>query len=619
MNIGEGLTTIGSYAFSSCYKLKSLTLPSTLKTIGSYAFQSCSKLEDLKLPPSITTIPSYAFKGCSSLKELHIPSSVESIGDYAFTGCGLKDVYSYTLNPISINQNTFTYDGATLHAPQEPQAIFEAYYSNTQWSQFINVVPFDAKYSVWYTGEDEDITINSGETIPNEDEDNAAEGEMRPGSGLTYKDGAYQWLDKLNLKWKGGKYPSLIDNSSVFISDLSFILTITAGKWYFFCFPFDIDLTKCEFNGKYIWRYYDGETRAKNGSGGWTKVTDNKLKAWKGYIFQAQKSGDIALNIAEPEFTGSDKEVSLDSYTSANAQDASWNFVGNPNLSYYDISNLAKTYKSPITVWDATNNTYNAVSPEDDDYQFHPFEAFFVQKPSSSDAITFEADKRQTCNGAEKASSARRRAFAARKVDANRLVINLSISNGEMTDKTRVVFNNENSMDYETGVDANKFLSSASVPQIYTLDSKSIKYSINVRPNDDRNVKLGYTATTAGNYTISAQRLDCQMALKDKTTGTVFDLSEGDYEFQTEAGTFNDRFLLIPSENATDITASETGAFAVQAVEGGLVFSGVNGIVRVYNASGALVTTVESNGEISVPAGIYAVSTQKGSRKVLVK
>lgn len=644
ITIGDGVTTINSNAFYNCSGLKNITIPASvetinseafaycsnletvkfeegLKTIGSYAFRYCYALKDLKLPATLTKIGSYAFNNCSNLKNIHIPSMVESIGDYAFVACGTENVYAYTLTPIPINQNTFDYKKGILNAPQNPDEVFWSYYTNTQWSQFTSVVPFEAKYSTWYTGEDEDIKVGDGETIPNE-EDEKANGEMRPGSGLIYSDNAFQWLDKLNLKWKGGKFPSLIDNSSVFIDELTFLLDITPNKWYFFCFPFDIDLSKSKFNGKHIWRYYDGEERAANGNGGWKNIgsTDTVLKAGMGYIFQTNKAGEIELTITSPEFTGSDKDVAIEAHPSENAQDASWNFVGNPNISYYDIADLAKTYKSPITVWNPNNNTYDAVSPEDDEYVFHPFEAFFVQKPNDVSAVTFEAANRQTYNETQKAAKSKRAARAKRHINENRLMVNLTISDGNMTDKTRVVFNDAMTLNYDEQSDAGKFMSDQAVPQIYTLDNKQIKYSINERPNAGRVVNVGVTIPAEGTYTISAQRMDCNMMLEDNLTGAKHDLSLGDYEFTSAAGAYDARFTLVPATGTTGINAAAGENYAVEVYDGAIIVSGLNGkTARVTDAAGATVATLTDNGDISVPAGVYVISVGKSSRKVVVK
>lgn len=83
---------------------------------------------------------------------------------------------------------------------------------------------------------------------------------------------------------------------------------------------------------------YDGDERASNGVGGWKNIGGNTLNAFQGYIFQTNKSGEIELTITDPVFTGADKHINFEGHASSNVQDAGWNFVGNPNLSYYDLS-----------------------------------------------------------------------------------------------------------------------------------------------------------------------------------------------------------------------------------------------------------------------------------------
>lgn len=121
---------------------------------------------------------------------------------------------------------------------------------------------------------------------------------------------------------------------------------------------------------------------------------------------------------------------------------------------------------------------------------------------------------------------------------------------GGATDKTRIVFNNDRSMDYEADCDAAKFISESAAFQIYTLGTGSILYQINERPVDNGCVAIGFKALTAGTVQISAARLDCEEALlRDRFLGTEHALAAGPYVFDTEAGTFNDRLeLVIPGQ-----------------------------------------------------------------------
>ncbi|RGX96444.1 hypothetical protein DXA63_05470 [Segatella copri] len=46
--------------FQSCFNLKSIQFPPSLRTIGNHAFQSCSNLESISLP-GLTTIAESTF------------------------------------------------------------------------------------------------------------------------------------------------------------------------------------------------------------------------------------------------------------------------------------------------------------------------------------------------------------------------------------------------------------------------------------------------------------------------------------------------------------------------------------------------------------------------------
>ena len=111
--IGEGITTIGDYAFSKCSSLTSITIPNSVATIGNNAFSDCSitsltitgtgemkftpkeistELATVVISEGITTIRENAFSNCSSLTSITIPSSVTTIGNNAFDGCSITSV-----------------------------------------------------------------------------------------------------------------------------------------------------------------------------------------------------------------------------------------------------------------------------------------------------------------------------------------------------------------------------------------------------------------------------------------------------------------------------------------------------------------------------------------------
>ena len=91
--IGEGVQSIGAYAFRNCDVFTEIYLPDSLTTMGSYAFCDCDRIPEVDFPESLTTIPGHSFDSCNALERIRIPASVKSIGDTAFGNCArLKEV-----------------------------------------------------------------------------------------------------------------------------------------------------------------------------------------------------------------------------------------------------------------------------------------------------------------------------------------------------------------------------------------------------------------------------------------------------------------------------------------------------------------------------------------------
>lgn len=141
--LGQGVTSIGEHAFSGCYYMTSVIIPSTLTSIGSYAFINCINLSWVKItdmqawcaidfanayanplyyadhlylnnnavthlyiPVSVSAIEDYAFIGLTGLQSVTIPTSVTSIGVDAFKDC--TNLTSVTINSIAIASTNYT-------------------------------------------------------------------------------------------------------------------------------------------------------------------------------------------------------------------------------------------------------------------------------------------------------------------------------------------------------------------------------------------------------------------------------------------------------------------------------------------------------------------------------
>lgn len=119
VNIGDSVTNISSWAFAECYNLTSVDIVGNVTSIGDHAFYQCSgltsvdickrvrsigaeafagcdSLTSVNIPDSVTKIDMGAFYYCTSLTSVTIPKTVTTIGTYAFRYCSLLTIYGYT-------------------------------------------------------------------------------------------------------------------------------------------------------------------------------------------------------------------------------------------------------------------------------------------------------------------------------------------------------------------------------------------------------------------------------------------------------------------------------------------------------------------------------------------
>ena len=621
VTLPKNVESIEPYAFYKTSNLRNITIPESTRSIYIYAFQE-SGIDSISLPLKLSHLSEYAFQNCDNLKYIELPSYIGNYENQFYDCNGIEKVVSHSATPPTISKDPFSNGNSkkdiTLVVPSFAVVNYKL---DTYWMQFGSIVEGD-DIDYWKITSELSLT-NNRRMDGKPDIDLYYGGKLRVGGNAPMESGV------MNYYISESNPGQLINDCQAMASDsITSIFFVDANKWYFLAPVHDVDLTKVTHsaNASYVFRYYDGESRGTNGTGNsWKNVDTGKLLAGQGYIFQCNASGSLSmpadaaghLQILNTE----DVTKALNAYESTASANKSWNYVGNPYPSYYDIYYM--DFTAPITVW--TGSTYKAYSIVDDDCVLRPMQSFFVQKPDEIDKIVFHKEGRQFTSTVSRASYAPQRANSTE--NANRFLFDIQISNEEdMIDETRVVINDKALCAYEIEKDASKFMSMENgVPQIFTLDKEGNSYAINERPAEDGNVALGYRAAKSGFYTISIVKAAGEVLLYDKKLDKTIDLTTQDYTFYSDAteGVDNTRFTLIfGNMTPTGITSTNNASTSVVASSGCITINGAEGQnVMVFTADGRSVFsgTLKNDAlRVDVANGAYIVKVGRSAVKTVV-
>ena len=557
---------LNAEAYRECNTLTDVDL-TTVETIENRCFISCTGLKKVVLGNNISKINEYAFTDCNALEELHIGSSVSYLDNRCFytSSSSLKKVYVTAPAPPSVYNNTSYYpfystSGVTLYVPEYAMVSYKL---DNYWSQFTKVEPNPNQPDKVNLYKKLELTSNA--RIPNSPDIYLGKG----GALIVNGDNAQtfgKYTQYMNIGETSSSLISRCKEMTSTSSQFDFFIGATSGSgyWYYLCMPFDVkrsDIILPEGTAIAV-RYYDSESRATNGaSGNWKDVpADSVLHMGKGYIFRSSKEGNVGFPATEEThnaiFRNTAVSTPLVEYAAVESANAGWNLVGNPYPCFYDIYYM--DFAAPITTWDVDNRTYKAYSAADDNFVLTPQQAFFVQKPSLVDAITFQPAGRQINKTIDHSALAMRR--AARSQQVQRKLVDVSLTCADRTDRTRVVVNANASDDFCADNDAVKMMAYEGTPQIYTIAGAD-QLAVNEGAHRGGSVALGMYLPADDAYTIAVGR--DELGVKLLVYGVEVEMP---YTFSAAEGCLDDRFTLTFEAPTTGINTVATDADADNAI-----------------------------------------------------
>ncbi|PLX17244.1 MAG: hypothetical protein C0599_14055, partial [Salinivirgaceae bacterium] len=359
---------------------------------------------------------------------------------------------------------------------------------------------------------------------------------------------------------------------------------IPADTWHLLSIPnSNSDIT--QLTGLYV-QSFDEATPA------WVNLTSSSsLNAMQGYGVRYNTSAQT-ISFTGSFNNGSESISVTNADTGDDTETYGWNLVGNPYPSPIDWGASLGWDKSDITgtayIWDGS--TYRPL-PYLSSNLIPPTQGFFVYSTVSSGTLGMDNQVRVKGDGS----------FYKGSLYSN---LKIDISQEEKKDNLQIFFHPEGTDEFDKQYDGYKLFSWVEeVPQIYTITNSENKLlAINTLNSellsDIQNpitLKIGYRTNIEGPISIGVTHIeafneDIAIGIYDNVLNIFQDITNFPYEFTSEIGEFNDRFVIYITKAPNTISELSNNLINCYTYNNTLVIKSKepinNGKILVYDVLG---------------------------------